>query len=60
MVLKILEFACKDIEMHCHWETEAENLDILMEEFKVHTSEAHGIKEFPPDLLEKVKSSVRD
>ena len=54
------KFDCKDLGMNCSWSTEAENLDQLFDEIKRHAAEAHGITEFSPELVEKVKSLIRE
>ncbi len=54
------KFSCKDMGMNCEWHAEADDLDKLLEEIKKHASEAHGITEFTPDLVEKVKSVIKD
>ncbi len=58
-VIYMPRFNCKDIGMSCGWSKESKDLDELLNEIQRHASEAHGIKEFTPELIEKVKSAIR-
>ena len=53
-------FKCRDIGMNCGWEASASNVEELMQKIAEHAREAHGITEIPQDLVEKVKSAIKE
>ncbi len=46
--------------MNCGWEASASNVEELMQKIAEHAREAHGITEIPQDLVEKVKSAIKE
>ncbi len=52
-------FKCKDIGMTCNFETKANTEAELMPKIAAHASQAHGMKEIPPDVMEKVKKAIK-
>ena len=59
-VLYMPKFSCKDIGMSCNWRAESKTHDELMTRIKKHAADMHGITEFTPDLLEKVRTAIID
>ena len=53
-------FRCRDTGIDCGWEASAATSDELLKKIAEHAKEAHGITEIPQDMLEKVKSAIRE
>jgi len=49
------EFMCKDLGTDCAWHYIAQTEELLADGVAVHAREAHGIKEFTPELATRVK-----
>lgn len=45
--------------MECGFEAKAFTKGSLMKKISKHAEEAHGMKEIPPDVLEKVKKAIK-
>jgi len=58
MVLK--EFKCKDLGMACNWRYIAQTEELLVDGVAVHARSAHGINEFTPEMMTKVKNLARE
>ncbi len=56
LVLK--EYNC-DMEPECTWRYIAQTEDLIADGVAVHAREAHGVKEFSPEMMAKVKKSAR-
>jgi len=54
LVLK--EFLCKDLGHKCSWKYIAQTEELIVDGVAVHAREAHGIKEFTPELKVKVEN----
>jgi predicted small metal-binding protein len=52
--------ACGDLVPGCDFKAEAESEDELLRKVAVHAREAHGINEVTPDLMNQVRSKIRD
>jgi predicted small metal-binding protein len=52
-------FKCKDLGMKCAFEVKDENQAELMEVIALHADKSHNIKQFPPDMMEKVKKAIK-
>ena len=52
-------FKCKDIGMKCKFEVKTDNQDELMPIIALHADKSHNMKEFSPDMLEKVKKAIK-
>lgn len=52
-------FKCKDLGMKCSFEIKDENQDELMQMIALHAEKSQNIKEFPPDMVEKVKKAIK-
>ena len=52
-------FKCKDLGMKCSFEVKDENQDELMKIIALHAEKTHNMKEFPPDMMEKVKKAIK-
>jgi predicted small metal-binding protein len=58
LVLK--EFRCQDIGQKCSWKYIAQTEELIADGVAVHAREAHGIKEFSPEMMAKVKNSLHE
>ncbi len=58
LVLK--EFRCQDIGQKCSWKYIAQTEELIADGVAVHAREAHGIKEFSPEMMTRVKNSVHE
>jgi predicted small metal-binding protein len=50
---------CADIMPGCDFKAEAETDQELLSQVAKHAAEAHGVKDITPDLLEKVKATIK-
>ena len=55
---ELKEFRCADIGQRCDWHYIAQTEDLIADGVAVHAREAHGIKEFTPQLIADVKKSI--
>ncbi len=53
--LVMKEFRCQDLGTACSWRYVAQTEELLADGVAVHAREAHGIREFTPELVAKVK-----
>jgi len=53
--LMMKEFRCQDLGNACKWRYFAQTEELLADGVAVHAREAHGIREFTPELVAKVK-----
>jgi predicted small metal-binding protein len=54
------KFSCKDVGMNCGFEFKGANSeDEALALAKVHAEKAHGVREIPADLAEKVKKAIK-
>jgi predicted small metal-binding protein len=51
---------CSDIGFDCGWEAKAETEDDLLGKVAEHAKMHHGMEEVTPEVLQKVKSVIRD
>ena len=52
---------CKDLgDIECTWQGKAETEEELIEVAKAHGREAHGITEVSPELMEQIKTAIKD
>ena len=58
LVLK--EFRCQDIGQKCSWKYIAQTEELIADGVAVHAREAHGIREFSPEMMTKVKNSLHE
>ncbi len=56
--LEMKEFRCKDLGYSCDWKYVAQTEELIADGVAVHTRDAHGIKEFTPELKAKVEKSL--
>jgi predicted small metal-binding protein len=57
--LVMKEYNCKDLGYTCDWKYIAQTDELIVDGVAVHMREAHGIKEFTPELKVKVGKSLR-
>jgi predicted small metal-binding protein len=53
------EFKCRALGMECSWRYLAQTEELITDGVAVHAREAHGIKEFTPEMIAKVKNAIR-
>ena len=51
---------CSDVGGACDFEARAENEAELMKKVAEHARTVHGYKDFPPEMVAKVKAAIRD
>ena len=56
--LVMKEFKCKDLGYSCNWRYIAQTEELIADGAAVHVRDAHGIKEFTPELKAKVEKSL--
>jgi predicted small metal-binding protein len=56
--LVMKEFKCMDIGYKCNFKYIAQTEDLIVDGVAVHAREAHGIKDFTPELKAKVANSL--
>jgi predicted small metal-binding protein len=49
------EFNCRDLGMDCNWRYIAQTEELMVDGVAVHARSSHGIKEFSPEMMAKVK-----
>jgi predicted small metal-binding protein len=54
------EFRCRDIGMQCEWRYLAQTEELIVDGAAVHARDVHGITEFTPEMIAKVKTSIRE
>lgn len=52
------EFRCRDIGMKCDWHYLAQTEDLIVDGAAIHARNVHGIKEFTPEMIAKVKNAI--
>lgn len=50
---------CSDVGVDCDWSASANTEEELMKKGQVHAKE-HGFNNIPPELLTKVKASIKE
>ena len=50
---------CSDVGVDCDWSSSANTEEELMKKVQVHAKE-HGFNNIPPELLAKVKASIKE
>lgn len=54
--LALKEFDCKDLGFKCDWRYIAQTEELIADGVAVHARSAHGITEFTPEMVAKVKT----
>lgn len=52
-------FKCTDIGMKDNFEVKDENEEELMKIIALHASNTHGMKDVPPETLEKIRQAIK-
>ncbi len=52
------ELRCRDLGMACDWHYLAQTEELIVDGAAVHARTVHGIMEFSPEMIAKVKNSV--
>jgi predicted small metal-binding protein len=58
--LVMKEFNCKDLGYSCNWKYIAQTEELIADGVAVHTREAHGIKDFTPEMKVKVENALHE
>jgi predicted small metal-binding protein len=58
--LVMKEFKCKDLGYSCNWKYIAQTEELIADGVAVHTREAHGIKDFTPEMKAKVENALHE
>lgn len=51
---------CRDVGVDCDFVARGETEEDVLKQCAEHARSAHGIDELPPELMEKVRSGIRD
>jgi predicted small metal-binding protein len=51
---------CGDVVSGCSFEARADSEGELMQKVAQHAREAHGMQTVPPEVVQKVKSKIRE
>ncbi len=51
---------CRDVGVDCDFEARGETEQEVLEQCAEHARSAHGMSEIPPEMLEKVRRSIRE
>lgn len=57
--LTLKEYKC-DLSPQCNWRYIAQTEDLIADGVAVHAREAHGIKEFTPEMIASVKKKTHE
>ncbi|UCG39559.1 MAG: DUF1059 domain-containing protein [bacterium] len=53
--------SCKDLgSISCTWQGRAETEEELVQLAMAHGREAHGMTEFPPELMNELRTAIKD
>ncbi len=52
--------SCRDLGRDCNWRYIAQTEELIADGMAVHSREAHGIKEFTPEMATKVKNLAHE
>jgi len=52
--------SCADVGTNCNWSTTAETEEELMKKVAEHAKEEHKGMEVTPELVEKIKSKIKE
>lgn len=58
--LVMKEFNCKDLGYSCNWKYIAQTEELIADGVAVHAREAHGIKDFTPEMKVKVEKALHE
>jgi len=58
--LVMKEFKCSDIGIACNWKYIAQTEELIVDGVALHAREAHGIKEFTPEMKVKVENALHE
>ena len=53
-------FGCSDVGVNCNWTTTADSEEDIMIKIKEHANSAHGFKEIPLYLADKLTSAIKE
>lgn len=57
---KKFTFSCSSIGMNCGYEIKnAGSEEELLEILKIHAKQAHGMKEIPAEVVQKIKANIK-
>lgn len=51
---------CRDVGVDCNFVARGQTVDDVLRQCGEHARSAHGYADVPPELLDKVKASIRD
>lgn len=58
--LVMKEFNCKDLGYSCNWRYIAQTEELIADGVAVHARDAHGIKDFTPEMKAKVENGLHE
>jgi predicted small metal-binding protein len=51
---------CRDVGVECDFVAQGETVEEVLEKTREHARKDHGYADIPPELMDKVKASIRD
>lgn len=51
---------CRDVGVDCHFVARGATVEEVLEKAREHATKDRGFADIPPELVEKVKASIRD
>ena len=60
MSIMTKSISCADVGVDCNWSATAETEEELMRKVAEHAKEAHEGMEVTPELVEKIKSNIKE
>jgi predicted small metal-binding protein len=51
---------CREVGVDCDFEARGETEQEVLQQCLDHARSAHGMSEIPPELMEKVRNSIRE
>ncbi len=51
---------CSDVGVDCDFEARGATVEEVIEKARTHAREGHGFPDIPPELVERVKTLIRD
>jgi len=54
------KFSCGDVVQGCGWSTIAKDEEELFQKITDHAKKAHNMSSIPDEIIQKVKSKIKD
>lgn len=54
------KLACRDVGVDCDFVARGNTVEEILQKARAHARKDHGFPDIPPDLVERVKTLIRD